>query len=294
MNAPAEAGDIRRLLDIMAKLRNPAGGCPWDLEQSFETIVPYTIEEAYEVADAIENGDMERLRDELGDLLFQVVFYAQMASEDGNFEFGNVVAGVSDKMIRRHPHVFGDSDVADADAQTIAWEAHKAKERETRASAEGRQASILDDIARGMPALSRAQKLQKRAARVGFDWTEVSDVEGKIDEETAELRRAVSEAQKDTVDSNNDAISEEFGDLLFSLVNYARHLGVEPESALREANAKFERRFRQVESEMTAAGRELKQLSLAEYDEAWKRAKDRERTSQVQHRDNSSSIEESP
>ena len=138
MNIPSEAGDIRRLLDIMARLRNPDGGCPWDLEQSFETIVPYTIEEAYEVADAIKNGDMERLQDELGDLLFQVVFYAQMARESGGFDFGDVVAGVSDKMIRRHPHVFGDTDVADADSQTIAWESHKAKEREDRANAEGR------------------------------------------------------------------------------------------------------------------------------------------------------------
>lgn len=279
MSVPPEAGDIRRLLDIMAKLRNPDGGCPWDLTQSFETIVPYTIEEAFEVADAIENGDMQRLRDELGDLLFQVVFYAQMSREAGGFDFDDVVAGVSDKMIRRHPHVFGDTDVADAEAQTIAWEAHKAQEREKRAKVDGRRASVLDDVARGLPALLRAQKLQKRAARVGFDWTVAADVVGKIAEELAELRQAVSKTRESKELQHKEAISEEFGDLLFSIVNYARHLGVDPESALRDTNAKFERRFRQVEKEMVSSGRELTQVSLAEYDEAWERTKARERGS---------------
>ena len=292
MNIPTEAGDIRRLLDIMARLRDPDGGCPWDLEQSFETIVPYTIEEAYEVADAIENGDMERLQDELGDLLFQVVFYAQMAGESGGFDFGDVVAGVSDKMIRRHPHVFGDTDVADADTQTIAWESHKAKERESRANAEGRQASVLDDVARGLPALLRAHKLLKRAARVGFDWAEVADVESKIDEEITELRQAVSTAESSPESRCRDAIAEEFGDVLFSLVNYARHLGVEPETAMRDANAKFERRFRDVESEMAAAGHDLRRVSLLEYDKAWERAKARERDPQSRVRENSSQVEE--
>ena len=292
MNIPTEAGDIRRLLDIMARLRDPDGGCPWDLEQSFETIVPYTIEEAYEVADAIENGDMERLQDELGDLLFQVVFYAQMAGGSGGFDSGDVVAGVSDKMIRRHPHVFGDTDVADADTQTIAWESHKAKERESRANAEGRQASVLDDVARGLPALLRAHKLQKRAARVGFDWTEVADVESKIDEEITELRQAVSTAESSQESRCRDAIAEEFGDVLFSLVNYARHLGVEPETAMRDANAKFERRFRDVESEMTAAGRDLRRVSLSEYDKAWERAKARERNPQSRIHEISSQVEE--
>ena len=277
MSVPPEAGDIRRLLDIMAKLRNPDGGCPWDLTQSFETIVPYTIEEAFEVADAIENGDMQRLRDELGDLLFQVVFYAQMSREAGGFDFGDVVAGVSDKMIRRHPHVFSGTDVTDAEAQTIAWEAHKAQEREKRAKADGRRVSVLDDVARGLPALLRAQKLQKRAARVGFDWTVTADVVGKIAEELAELRQAVSKTRESKELQRKEAISEEFGDLLFSIVNYARHLGVDPESALRDTNTKFERRFRQVEQEMMSSGRELTKVSLAEYDEAWERAKERER-----------------
>ena len=277
MTTPPEAGDIRRLLDIMARLRDPDGGCPWDLDQSFDTIIPYTIEEAYEVADAIAGGDMDRLRDELGDLLFQVVFYAQMASEAGDFEFNSIVSAVSDKMIRRHPHVFGDTRVADTDAQTVAWEAHKAIEREARADAQGREASILDDIARAMPALSRAQKLQKRAARVGFDWTDVADVTAKIDEEIAELRNAVAESQRADSEETSAAISEEFGDLLFTLVNFARHLGIEAETALREANVKFEKRFRHLETEMAAAGRNLKSLSLAEYDEAWERIKEIER-----------------
>lgn len=277
MNVPPEAGDIRRLLDIMAKLRDPDGGCPWDLEQSFTTIVPYTIEEAYEVADAIEHGNMERLQDELGDLLFQVVFYAQMAKEAEDFDFQDIVAGVSGKMVRRHPHVFGDSDIADADAQTTAWESHKANERKTRADAEGREPSVLDDVAHALPALLRAQKLQKRAARVGFDWNDIADVEGKIVEEIDELRTAVSQSRENGPASSKDAISEEFGDLLFSLVNYARHLGVEPESALRDANAKFESRFRQVESKMAAKGRDLSKVSLAEYDEAWEEAKRLER-----------------
>ena len=231
-------------------------------------------------------------RTKLGDLLFQVVFYAQMAGESGGFDFGDVVAGVSDKMIRRHPHVFGDTDVVDADTQTIAWESHKAKERETRANAEGRRASVLDDVARGLPALLRAHKLQKRAARVGFDWVEIADVESKIDEEIAELREAVSTAQTSQKSQYREAMAEEFGDVLFSLVNYARHLGVEPETAMRDANAKFERRFRAVESEMTAGGRDLKQVSLSEYDQAWERAKARERDPQSRIHENSSQVEE--
>ena len=277
MKVSPEAGDIRRLLDIMARLRDPDGGCPWDLDQSFETIAPYAIEEAYEVVDAIENGDMMRLRDELGDLLLQVVFHAQMSRETGGFDFDGVVAGISDKMIRRHPHVFGGDDVADAETQTLAWEAHKARERETRASAEGRRASILDDVARGLPALLRAQKLQKRAARVGFDWTATDDVIAKIEEELAELRQAVSETGENEEPLDQEAVSAEFGDLLFSIVNHARRLGVDPESALRRANTKFEWRFRQMETEMASSGRDLERLSLAEYDEAWERAKKRER-----------------
>ena len=180
----------------------------------------------------------------------------------------------------------------DADTQTIAWESHKAKERESRANAEGRQASVLDDVARGLPALLRAHKLQKRAARVGFDWTEVADVESKIDEEITELRQAVSTAESSQESRCRDAIAEEFGDVLFSLVNYARHLGVEPETAMRDANAKFERRFRDVESEMTAAGRDLRRVSLSEYDKAWERAKARERNPQSRIHENSSQVEE--
>jgi len=276
MSAPLGIGDIRSLLDIMAKLRSPDGGCPWDQEQSFETIAPYTIEEAYEVADAIQNGDMDRLKDELGDLLFQVVFYAQISHENGGFDFSAVVEGVSDKMMRRHPHVFADVDVADAEAQAKTWEDHKAKERQFRANNEGRAHSVLDDVAKALPSLLRAHKLQKRAARVGFDWIDVTDVHDKISEEINELYEAALNPEEKCPENFQGSIIEEFGDLLFALVNYGRHMGIEPETALRNANNKFERRFREVEAEIMAQGLKLKHISLSEYDAAWERAKERE------------------
>ncbi|MCH7889530.1 MAG: nucleoside triphosphate pyrophosphohydrolase [Proteobacteria bacterium] len=235
---------ISRLLDVMASLRDRESGCPWDIEQTFATIAPYTIEEAYEVADAIADEDWTALKEELGDLLLQVVFYAQMAREAGLFDFAEVAAGVADKMVRRHPHVFGDERIDTAKAQTVAWEAHKAAERRAGAAAgtagEG-PPSVLDGVARGLPALMRAAKLQARAARVGLDWKSVEDVVRNVEDEIREFR--------DTVRSNAslEARVEEFGDLLFSLVNVARHLAIDPEESLRLANRKFDLRVRYVE-----------------------------------------------
>jgi ATP diphosphatase len=227
---------IDRLLAIMARLREPERGCPWDREQDFATIAPYTIEEAYEVADAIERGDMAALKDELGDLLFQVVFHARMAEEAGLFAFDDVAEAVSDKMVRRHPHVFGDVEIGDAAAQTEAWETHKAKER----AATGAATSVLDGVALALPALLRAAKISRRAARIGFDWSDAQGVFAKIREEIAEI-----EAEIATADA--ERLEDEVGDLLFAAANLARKLDVEPETALRRATAKFERRFRRVE-----------------------------------------------
>ncbi len=263
---------ISRLLDIMARLRDPQGGCPWDVEQNFATIVPYTIEEAYEVAEAIAAEDWDSLRDELGDLLFQVVFYAQMAKEKGLFDFDEVAAGVSDKMVNRHPHVFGgDASVDSAAAQTRAWEAHKAVERHARAGADGRPASVLDGVARGLPALTRAAKLQARAARAGFDWPRAAPVLDKIDEEIGEIRREFDDG------AAPERLADELGDLLFACVNLARHTGADAEAALRQGNAKFERRFRRIEALLAEDGRTPEQSTLEEMDALWDRAKAEER-----------------
>ncbi len=236
--------EIRPLLDIMAQLRDPAHGCPWDVEQNFETIAPYTIEEAYEVADAIARGDVEALKDELGDLLFQTVFHARMAEEAGQFDFGDVVQSICDKMIRRHPHVFGDAEKPD-------WESLKAVERSAQ-----EDKSALAGVALGLPALLRAEKLQKRAARTGFDWPDPSGSRAKIDEELLEVEAA----------SSSDALEDEIGDLLFAVANWSRQLGIDPEAALRRANAKFERRFRGIES---AGGDGFPALSLDEKEALW-------------------------
>jgi ATP diphosphatase len=255
--------DISGLIAIMAALRTPVTGCPWDLEQSFETIAPYTIEEAYEVADAIERGDMAGLKDELGDLLFQTVSYAQMAKERGAFDFDAIAEAITEKMIRRHPHVFGDVSVETAEAQTRAWEAHKEAERRARAAAEGRTPSALDGVTGGLPALTRAVKLQKRAARVGFDWRAAEEVLAKIEEEVAEVRAELH------ADAGRERLSAELGDLLFAVVNLARHLEIDPETALRHANTKFERRFRAVEERLAAIDRPVGQASLQEMEDAW-------------------------
>ena len=265
-----EKQSINRLLGIMAQLRNPDGGCPWDLEQTFETIVPHTIEEAYEVAEAIENGDLTALRDELGDLLFQVVFYAQMADEEGLYDFSDIVEGVCKKMESRHPHVFGDLNIKNADAQTVAWEDHKARERANKKAASGIPESVLDGVAVPLPALTRAVKLQKRAARVGFDWTEAKDVLDKIAEEAAELSHEID------VKADKARITDELGDLLFAVTNLARKLEVDPEQALRGGNAKFERRFKRIEELLRDQGRSPKKADLAEMEILWVQAKDEE------------------
>ena len=270
----AELAGIDRLLEAMARLRDPAGGCPWDLEQSFATIAPYTIEEAYEVAEAIRQDDRAALRDELGDLLLQVVFHAQMAREDGSFDFDAVARGIAEKMIRRHPNVFGD-DESDArhsaPAQMRSWEAQKAAEREAKAKAEGRRFSVLDGVALALPALLRAEKLQRRAARVGFDWPDEGPVFDKVLEEVAELREAAG--SRESPDAAGSSVSEEVGDLLFACVNLARHLGVEPEAALRAANAKFTARFRHVEAALAESGHDAATVGLAELDRLWEEAK---------------------
>lgn len=257
---------VDRLNAIMARLRAPVGGCPWDVEQTFETIAPYTLEEAYEVADAIERGDMDDLKSELGDLLFQVVFHARMAEEQGLFVFDDVANAIADKLERRHPHVFGDEAAkADGVAQKARWEDIKAAERKAKA-----QHGVLDDVPVGLPALARAAKLTKRAARVGFDWPSIDEVFDKLHEEVAELRAEIAAGDLDKARG-------EVGDLLFVIANLARKLGVEPEDALRGSNAKFVRRFGFIEAELARAGKTPEQSDLAEMDGLWNAAKAAER-----------------
>jgi nucleoside triphosphate diphosphatase len=255
---------LDRLLDIMARLRDPQYGCPWDREQDFSTIAPYTIEEAYEVADAVARGDMKALKDELGDLLFQVVFHARMAEEAGLFAFGEVAAAIADKMERRHPHVFGNVKVASAAAQTEAWEEHKAAERKDRAHQAGNAYSVLDGVALALPALLRALKVQDRAARIGFDWPETHPVLDKLKEEIAELETELESS------GERRALEDEMGDILFAAANLARKLGIEPEAALRHATAKFERRFRRVE---TLAGERATGRDLDKLEALWQQVK---------------------
>jgi len=253
---------MQKLLDIMARLRDPDEGCPWDREQDFRSIAPYTIEEAYEVADAIERNDLHDLRHELGDLLLQVVFHAQMADEQGAFDFAQVVDGICSKMIRRHPHVFGDRKFASSEEQTADWERHKAAERAEKDGSGG----VLDGISPSQPGLSRAIKLGKRAATVGFDWPDTDQVMEKVREELAELDQARHS-------DNQDEIEEELGDLLFSMGSLARHLGVDPESALRRAALKFESRFGQVENRLRDQGRRWQEVRLEELEDLWQQAK---------------------
>lgn len=265
---------IDKLLDIMARLRDPEGGCPWDLEQTFETIAPYTIEEAYEVAEAIRLGDREALRDELGDLLFQVVYYAQMSREEGGFDFDAIAEAACEKMIRRHPHVFGAAEVSDARAQTEAWERHKAEERAGRMDSfadEESGKSVLGGVARALPALIRAEKLTKRAARVGFDWKTTDQVLAKIDEELDELREEIAAS------APRERLADELGDLLFAVANLARKLGIDPEAALRGTNDKFTRRFAEIEARLKARGKSPAESDLAEMDKLWNAAKAGER-----------------
>ena len=254
---------LDRIIDIMRRLRDPETGCPWDVEQDFSTIAPYTIEEAYEVADAVQREDTNDIRDELGDLLLQVIFQSRIAEEAGLFTLADVACSISDKMIDRHPHVFGDEDRPQIEEQSGRWEAIKAAERAKRG-----KTGVLDDIAAGLPPMLRALKLQKRAARVGFDWTRMDDIIDKLHEETAELR---SEVARDKVDQ--DRVIDEVGDVLFVAVNLARRAGVDPETALMGCNSKFEQRFRYIEKEAENNGNSIHDLTLDEMESLWQEAK---------------------
>jgi ATP diphosphatase len=270
--------DIADLIAIMARLRTPVTGCPWDLDQDFTSIAPYTIEEAYEVADAVERGDFEDLKDELGDLLLQVVFFAQMAEEEDRFRFGDVVEAITTKLIRRHPHIFGGLDARDAAAVKLRWDAIKAEEKTERAARRAASGAaeepqgILTEVATALPALTRAVKLQSRASKVGFDWNDPRAVLAKIGEEIAEIEAELAEPERAA-----DRVEDEIGDLLFAVANLARHLSVDPETALRGANAKFVRRFRHIETALEATGRTPRDATLAEMDALWDEAKRVER-----------------
>lgn len=263
---------MKKLLDVMAALRDPESGCPWDIKQSFASLIPYTLEEAYEVADAIEQGDLQGLKYELGDLLFQVVFYAQIAREQSLFEFADVVDAISEKLVNRHPHVFAGQSYENEAELHQAWEQHKAQERDAQAIEQTgtEQASVLAGVAEALPALKRAQKLQKRAARSGFDWPEVGPVLDKLQEEINEVREAVQQ-------QDQAAMFEEIGDLLFSVVNLARHLGVDAEEALRAGNRKFTSRFSHIEQSLQQAGESIEQQDLQRLESLWQAAKRQEK-----------------
>jgi ATP diphosphatase len=251
--------DIARLIEIMAALRNPNGGCPWDLAQDFASVRHYTVEEAYEVSDAIERQNFDDLREELGDLLLQPVFHAQMAAEAGLFDFGDVVQSITEKLVRRHPHVFGEQAARDAGGAKARWDDVKEDERAKKAAKRTGEPSALDDVANTLPALARAEKLAKRAAKVGFDWPDIPAVMAKVTEELDEVQAATTDAEK----------HEEMGDLLFAIANLARHLGVDPEAALRDANAKFTRRFHYVEDRARQDGIPVADAGLARLDGYW-------------------------
>jgi ATP diphosphatase len=265
--------DISRLIEIMAALRDPDTGCPWDQKQTFASIAPYTIEEAYEVADAIARNDLPHLKDELGDLLLQVVYHSRMAEEQGDFAFGDVVEAVTTKMIRRHPHVFGTKEERAAGAAPGFWDKLKAAEKENNGKDPN---GVLDDVPVGLPALTRAIKLQNKAAKVGFDWPSLTPVFEKLEEEIGELRAEIDKASGSKAGSD-PAIAEEFGDLLFVVANVARHLKIDPEAALRAANDKFTRRFGYIEAELAKRGSSPAQSNLSEMDALWDEAKAREK-----------------
>lgn len=262
---------MNKLLQIMERLRDPENGCPWDLEQTFSTIAPHTIEEAYEVAEAIADNDMQELKSELGDLMFQVVFYAQMAKEQGDFDFNEVVDAISEKMIRRHPHVFGDKSIKTADAQTKAWEEVKAEERAAKADGKTERHSALDGVAKTLPALTRAIKLQNRAARVGFDWPDTDPVFDKINEELEEFKDEIRKNE------SREALEDEFGDILFAVANLGRHLSIDPETALARTNKKFTDRFQKIEQLLDQQGKTPAQSNLEEMDNLWNKVKDMEK-----------------
>ena len=264
---------LNRLIEVMARLRDPVTGCPWDLEQNFASIAPYTLEETYELVEAIESRNPKAIKEELGDVLFQVAFHAQIAREAGLFDLDSVADSVADKMVERHPHVFGDRNTRDATDVMINWEADKAAKRVAQAAAEGREPSALDGVSASLPAATRAVKLQNRAARVGFDWTEARDVLAKIHEEVGELESEI------IAGADKDYLEDELGDVLFAVINLARKLGVDPETALRRTNRKFERRFRGVEQRLASEGRKLTDASLEEMERIWNAIKREEKTS---------------
>jgi ATP diphosphatase len=264
--------NLQRLLDIMARLREKDGGCPWDLEQNFKTIAPHTLEETYELVEAIENGDAQAIKEELGDVLFQVVFHAQMGREASLFDFDGVAAQVADKMIERHPHVFGARDVETAHDVVVNWEKDKETKRALSAKDEGRSLSVLDGVSTALPAAIRAVKLQKRAARVGFDWSNARDVLAKIEEEIGELGQEISD------NADKDHLEDELGDVFFAVTNLARKLDIDPETALRRTNRKFERRFRGIEKALAKQGRKISEASLDEMERLWNEIKANEKT----------------
>lgn len=271
---------VQHLLDVMERLRNPNHGCPWDLEQNFQTIAPHTLEETYELIEAIEQDDIAHIKEELGDVLFQTVFYAQIAKDDGLFSFDEVAQAVADKMIERHPHVFGDRNATTATDVLVNWEADKAAKRAAAANSAERASSVLDGVSTALPAATHAVKLQKRAARVGFDWTDPHDVIAKIHEEIGELQHEMKQNPSGQNDPKaQDAIEDEMGDVLFAVVNLARKLDVDPETALRRTNRKFERRFRAIETQLSAQGRAIADASLDEMEKLWVAIKQAEKRS---------------
>ncbi len=264
---------LQRLIDIMARLRDPKGGCPWDLEQTFATIAPHTLEETYELVEAIEQNDPKAIKDELGDVLFQIIFYAQMGREAGLFDFEDIASAVAAKMVERHPHVFGAREVRTADDVSVNWEKDKETRRNKQAGEEGREPSVLDHVSAALPAPTRAVKLQKRAASVGFDWDHARDVFAKIREELDELEKEI------TGEAAKDFLEDELGDVLFAVTNLARKLKIDPEVALRRTNRKFERRFRGIEAALARQGRKVSDASLEDMERLWNEMKAGEKTS---------------
>lgn len=262
---------IEKLIEIMQSLRDPDNGCPWDLEQDFQSLIPFTIEEAYEVADAIEQNNLEDIKDELGDLLFQIVFYSQLGKEKNAFDFNDVAQGISEKLIRRHPHVFSDSKIKNSEEQTKEWEKIKQQEREMKSIKNSSELSILDDVSRALPSLMRSEKLQKRAAREGFDWPNIQDVMLKVNEELSEVQQELNADAQD-----KEKIEDEIGDLFFSCINLSRHAGLNAEICIRKANLKFERRFRALE--VIARNKELQinKMTVDELEELWQEVKSQE------------------
>lgn len=263
---------MQQLLEIMRALRDPQTGCPWDLQQDFQSLIPYTLEEAYEVADAIERNDLGDIKSELGDLLFQIVFYSQLATEQQAFDFNEVAQAISDKLTRRHPHVFSDAKITNAEEQTKAWEKLKQQERKNKADNDSLILSHLDDVSRTLPSLMRAEKLQKRAAREGFDWPEIKGVIDKVYEELKEVQHELDNENQDSA-----KIEDEVGDLFFSCVNLSRHAGVDAENCLRKANLKFERRFRELEKIATNKGLQIKEMDTNELEDLWQEVKKQEK-----------------